>query len=86
MPQRRHPVALSFSALFALGQDGLLQSLPKFIRKLIDDVFPVDLDRFAGSVERDDAMLASAQMLFELGPHWNGYVVVNQVVQLRQKL
>jgi hypothetical protein len=70
----------------AFGQNGLLKPFAKIVRQFVDFVPAIDLNRFACRVESDLAMLASAQVLFELGPHWNAYCVVDEVVQMRHEL
>jgi hypothetical protein len=46
----------------------------------------VDLDGLASSAEGDHAVLATAKMIFKVSPHPDAYFVVNEIVQLRQKL
>lgn len=73
-------------AVFALGENGLLQTATKVVGQRVDLMLAVDFDGLPGGVQRDDAVLAAAEMFFEVGPKRRGYLVVNQVVELRQKL
>ncbi len=52
--------------LLAFGQDGLLQPLAQSIRQLVQLMAAINLNSLASGVHRDHAMLAAAQMLFEV--------------------
>jgi len=80
-PPVRPPLAVS-----ALRQNGLLQPLPHIVRKLINLMAAIDLNRLPRRAQRNLAVLASSQMLFQVGPQRNSHFVIDQIVQLRQKL
>ena len=74
------------AAFFAPFHDGFVEAVAKSRRHLVDLVGAIDLDGFAGSVQRDLAVLAALQMLLEIGAHLAGDAVVDQVVEHGQKL
>lgn len=68
--------------LLAFGQDSLLQTIPHGIGQGIDLVLLVDLDGLACGAESDLAVLASAQMFFQIAPQGSRNMIVDQVVEL----
>jgi hypothetical protein len=81
-----HPIAVSSAALFAALHDRLVQALAQTHRHLVDLVGPVDLDCLAGGVQRDFAMVATTQMILQIGAHLGSHRVVDQVIEHCQKL
>ena len=75
------------SAYFlALLHDRAVQPLAYFRGKLVDLVALEDLDGLARGIQSDLAVLAAAQMLLQIGAHLRGHFVVNEVIELGQKL
>jgi hypothetical protein len=78
---------LDFSAtLFTTRHDGRMKPLAKPWRQIVNLVRPVDLDRLSRGVEGDLAVLATMQMLLQIGADFGSYRVVDQVVEQSQKL
>jgi hypothetical protein len=73
------------STFTAFGEDGGFKPLPEFIGQLINFMSAVDFNGLASRVERYDAVIAAAQVLFQLGPQRRRDLVVEQVVEFREK-
>jgi hypothetical protein len=63
-----------------------MQTLAKTGGHIVNLVGPVDLYRFAGSAQGDLAVFASAQVLLQVGAHFGGDRVVDQIVEQGEKL
>ena len=74
------------AAFFAAFHDGGVEALSEARGQVVDFVGAVDFNGFAGGVEGDFAVLASAQVLLQVGAHLRGDGVVNQVVEQSEKL
>jgi hypothetical protein len=74
------------SAFPALGHNGFVQTLAQVVGQLVQFVAAVDLNRLPCRVQRDFAMFAAAEMLLEIDPKRNRRVLIEHVIQLRQKL
>ena len=84
----RNPVGVGrLSAAFAAaGHDGGMKAFAEVRRQGIDFLGAVDFDGFAGGIEGHDAVIASAEVVFEVGAHFRGDFVIDQLVKLGQKL
>ena len=67
-PDVGHPILWDGLTVFAFGQDGLLQTAAQLVGQRVDLVLAVDFDGLPGGVQRDDAVIAAAEMFFEVGP------------------
>ena len=74
------------AALFATSHNGGMQTFPKTGGHIVNLVRTVDLYRFAGSAKRDLAVFASSQVLLEVGAHFGGDRVVDQIIEQGEKL
>jgi hypothetical protein len=57
-----------WTLLFALGtlrHDGRAEATPEVIGQLVELRVPIDLDRFAGGIADDVAVVAPSQMIFQ---------------------
>ena len=70
------------AALFTFGEDGGVKPLAKGIRKLVKLMAPVDLDGFAGCVQRNDAVFTTTKVFFQILTQLGGYFVVDKVIEL----
>jgi len=55
------------AAGFATLHDGGAQAVGDFIRQIVEFVAAIDIDGFAGGVDDDLAVVAGAEVLFDLG-------------------
>jgi len=58
-----------------------METLAKTGGHIVDLVGTINLYRFAGSAKRDLAVFASAQVLLQVGAHFGGDRVVDQIVE-----
>ena len=72
----------AFSAVAALGQDRVVQPFAQILRKLVQLVAAVDLDRLARRVQRDLAVLALTQMFLQIGAQRNRRILIEHVIEL----
>lgn len=63
-----------------------MQSLAQIVRQLVELVAAIDLDRLPCCVQRDLAVFAAAEVFLEVGPEREGRILIEHVIQLRQKL
>ena len=82
----RNAALFVLAAFFATGHDGGVEALAQVGRKIVDLVGAIDFDGFAGGAEGDLAVLAAAQVFLQVGAHFGGYRVVDQIVEQSEKL
>jgi hypothetical protein len=67
-------------ALLTFGEDGLLEAFAEGFGELIQLVAAIDLYGFPGGVHGDEAVLASADVLIQIGSQLRAYFFVEQVI------
>ncbi len=73
------------AAALALSKNRQLQAFAQGNWQLVKFVAAVDLNGFTGSAQCDDAMLTSAQVLFQVSSQGDGYSFVDQIVKFGEK-
>src|SRR6516165_2669934 len=74
------------AAFFAALHDRCMQALAQRCGHFVDLVRAVNLDGLPRGVQRDFAVLAAVKVLFEIGAHPRGHLIVDEVVEHREKL
>ena len=74
------------TAFFAAFHDGFVEAVAEGSGHFVDLVGAVDLDGFAGGVQGDFAVLATLEVLLQVGAHLSRYGVIDHVVEHGQKL
>jgi hypothetical protein len=74
------------AAVFAAGHDGCVEAFADGVGEFVYFVAAVDFDGLPRGAQRYLAVVASSQMLLQLGSGLRRDIVVNQFVEQRQKL
>jgi hypothetical protein len=73
------------AAPFAASHDGGVETFAEIGRQVVDLVGTIDFNGFTGCIQGDFAMLATTEVLLQIGTHFGRNGVVNQIVEQRNE-
>ena len=77
--------ATALAALFAASHDRGVQPFAQTSRHIVNLMRAIDFDCLAGGAERHFAVLATAQMLLQVGAHFGSHRIVDQIIEQGEK-